>query len=283
MRWMSFRPLYLLVSAIALGFSLYGIAVFGFAYSIDFTGGSVTEYQFNKEVQVDDVVITLQSQGLEKWRAKDGQQLSSNKVQLKFVPEFDQTDAQSLPAILDGELGGKPQLLRLERVGPSLSREILEKTYVAIAIAAVGILLWVAYQFKSLMFGISAILAMIHDSVILLGTFAWLGHLKGVEVDILFVTAMLTVLSFSVHDTIVVYDRIREISRKNYGVAMFDLANKALTETMVRSVNNSLTIIFMLSALFLMGGDSIKWFVFALLVGTVRELILPHLLQFRFW
>ena len=236
MRWMSFRPLYLLVSAIALGFSLYGIAVFGFAYSIDFTGGSVTEYQFNKEVQVDDVVITLQSQGLEKWRAKDGQQLSSNKVQLKFVPEFDQTDAQSLPAILDGELGGKPQLLRLERVGPSLSR---------------------------------AILAMIHDSVILLGTFAWLGHLKGVEVDILFVTAMLTVLSFSVHDTIVVYDRIREAMKRNYGVSIYDLANKALTETMVRSVNNSLTIIFMLSALFLMGGESIKWFVFALLVGTI--------------
>ena len=118
-------------------------------------------------------------------------------------------------------------------------------------------------------FGVSAILAMLHDTIILLGTFALLGHFVAVEVDILFVTAMLTILSFSVHDTIVVYDRIRETSKRSSGLPMIDIANRAVTETMVRSLNNSLTIIFMLVALFLMGGVTIKWFVFALLVGTI--------------
>ncbi len=136
-------------------------------------------------------------------------------------------------------------------------------------IAAGWILVWVAWQFKSLQFGISAVLATLHDTVIILGTFAALGHFIGVEVDILFVTAALTVLAFSVHDTIVVYDRIRETMKKHGGSSMKEIANRALSETIVRSLNNSLTIIFMLVALFLMGGQTIKWFVAALLVGTI--------------
>jgi preprotein translocase subunit SecF len=95
-----------------------------------------------------------------------------------------------------------------------------------------------------------------------------LGHFFGAEVDFLFVTALLTILSFSVHDTIVVYDRIRENQKRLQG-NMKDLANKALTETMIRSFNNSMTIVFMLVALVLLGGTTIKWFAVALLVGTI--------------
>ena len=94
------------------------------------------------------------------------------------------------------------------------------------------------------------------------------GHLYGAEIDFMFVTAFLTILSFSVHDTIVVYDRIRE-SNKKYGGDIIELANSALTETMVRSINNSMTIIFMLMALMLLGGTTIKWFAVSLLVGTI--------------
>ncbi len=158
--------------------------------------------------------------------------------------------------------------LKFETVGPSIGPELIKKTIYALLIGTVLILFWVAKQFKSIKFGISATLATIHDSLILIGGFSLLGHFFGVQVDFLFVTAVLTILSFSVHDTIVVYDRIREKQKKEGGT-LKDIANSALTETMVRSLNNSFTIIFMLLALVLMGGDTIKWFAVALLIGTI--------------
>lgn len=240
MNWMRFRPLYFLISGLLLVLALASIFTWGFKPSIDFTGGTVVEYRFSDE-----------------------------RREFRFGPEFTQENAENFAVELEEKHGERPAILRFETVGPAFSQEILQKTYAAVAIAAAGILLWVAWQFKSLKFGISAILATLHDTVILLGAFAVLGHYVGVEVDILFVTAVLTTLSFSVHDTIVVYDRVRESSKRFSDISMYDLANKAVSETMVRSLNNSLTIIFMLFALFLMGGTTIKWFVFALLVGTI--------------
>ncbi len=266
--WMKFRWVYFLISGVALSLSLYSIFSWGFRPSIDFTGGTVVEYKFEKNVGMEEVVSAVSAKA-PKYEAKESLSLSEKNMQLRFGPDFAQKDAEALSAILASTLGQKTEVVRFETVGPAFSQEILKKTYVAIAIASVGILLWIAWQFKSFKFGICAILAMIHDSLVLLGTFAILGHFKGVEVDVLFVTALLTVLAFSVHDTIVVYDRVRESMRKFPSMPFFDLANKAVSETMVRSVNNSLTIIFMLFALFLMGGVSIKWFVLALLVGTI--------------
>lgn len=244
MNWMKFRPIYFALSGIAILISLYAIFTWKFKLGIDFTGGSIVEYRVEK----------------------DGE---TRTVEEKFGPEFSQEKASELVQSVEQKGEGKATLLRYETVGPVLSKELLQKTYVAIALAAIVILAWIAYQFKSLQFGISAILATLHDTIILLGTFAILGKYAGVEVDILFVTALLTVLSFSVHDTIVVYDRIRELSKKSGGASLQSIANYALTTTMIRSINNSLTIIFMLLALFLMGGETIKWFVFALLVGTI--------------
>jgi len=162
-----------------------------------------------------------------------------------------------------------PEEIRFETVGPILGKELLIKTIVAIILAAGFILGYVAWRFKNAKFGVCAILAMFHDTLVMLGLFSILGHFFGAEVDTLFVTAMLTVLSFSVHDTVVVYDRIRE-SQKLLPTTPFEsLINKAVTETLSRSLNNSLTIIFMLLALLLLGGVTIKWFVAALLIGTV--------------
>jgi preprotein translocase subunit SecF len=126
----------------------------------------------------------------------------------------------------------------------------------------------VAIQFKSFKFGISAVLAMIHDSLVTVGMYSLFGHFFGAQVDLLFVTALLTILSFSVHDTIIVYDRIRE-SKKNYGESLYDLANKATSQTMVRSLNNTFVLVFMMVALLLLGGETIRWFVATLLVGSI--------------
>jgi len=159
--------------------------------------------------------------------------------------------------------------LSFDTVGPALGTELIQKTLTAIILSASLILLYVAYRFQNIKFGVSAILAMLHDTLVLLGVFSLLGHYLGVQVDTLFVTALLTILSFSVHDTIVVYDRIRELKRRYAYLDFADVINRAVLETMGRSLNNSLTIIFMLLTMYLLGGESTKWFIFALLVGTI--------------
>ena len=154
-----------------------------------------------------------------------------------------------------------------EFVGPSIGQETIRKTVISIALAVATLLIYISFTFKKLKYGVCAILAMLHDSLILLGSFSLLGHFFAVQVDLLFVTAVLTTLSFSVHDTIVVFDRIRELTSTKAEES--DNINQAITDTIVRSLNNSLTIIFMLLALLLMGAASTKHFILALLIGTV--------------
>lgn len=161
------------------------------------------------------------------------------------------------------------EILRKETVGPVLGAELLKKTVTAALIAMLAILLYVAYAFKNFKFGISAVIALVHDLLVVVGLFSLFGHFLGVEVDTLFVTAFLTTMSFSVHDTIVVFDRIRELLRRGEKLSFDAICDKALTETIGRSTANSFTIVFMLLALALLGGETIRWFVIALLIGTV--------------
>lgn len=239
--WMRYRLLYLAISLLVIGAGTFSAIKWGFKIGIDFTGGSVLEYAL-----------------------PDGQ----SKI-IKSGP-LDEIQKAKIQSDLEKSVGGKVTEVRFENVGPAIGPELVKKTFYALLIATGAILLWVAYQFKNIKFGISATLATIHDSLVLLGSFSLLGHFFGAEIDFLFVTAMLTILSFSVHDTIVVFDRIRESRKKgNSDEDIYSLANRALSQTMVRSLNNSFTIIFMLFALILMGGETVKWFSVALLIGTV--------------
>ncbi len=222
--------MYLIISSVVIGSGLYSMVIWGFNLSIDFTGGTIVEYQ-------------KKSDGL-KFTEATGP---------KSQEEVKREDAD---------------IVRFETVGPTLSQEILRRTLIGVGIAAVGILFWVAWQFKSIQFGVSAILAMIHDSFVLVGFFSVFGHFYKAPIDTLFVTELLTTLAFSVHDTIVVFDRIREMKRK-LGGSPYELANIAISQTMVRSLNNSLTVIFVLVALALLGGLNLFWFAIALLIGTV--------------
>lgn len=238
--WMKYKFVYFAISAIFLIAGTFSLVKWGLNLGIDFTGGVVTEYRLsNGEIET----------------KKSG--IKTNEEIDKIREDYKNINATEL---------------RFEVVGPSIGPDLIKKTFYALGTSALLILLWVAIQFKSIKFGVSAILAMIHDSLILVGGFSLLGHFFNVEIDFLFVTAVLTILSFSVHDTIVVYDRIREKQRKYdpaLGTDITNIANSALTETMVRSLNNSFTIIFMLLSLVLLGGETIRWFAVALLIGTI--------------
>jgi preprotein translocase subunit SecF len=136
-----------------------------------------------------------------------------------------------------------------------------------VLIGSIGILLWMTFRFRDFRFGMTALAALIHDVLVVVGAFAILGTLFGLEVDGLFVTAMLTIIGFSVHDTIVVYDRVRENRSRHAGERFSAIVNHSILQTLARSINTSLVVIFTLTALFLFGGDSIRPFILALLIG----------------
>lgn len=264
MNWMRYRLLYLLISSTVILSGIIGFVKWGLVYGIDFKGGSAIELRFKKDVSEESLSKEINNLGI---GVNSIQKTQENSLIIKTVA-IDQNQNNKIIDAVKKDIDSGVEELRFEVVGPTAGAELVKKTFYGIILAASGILLWVAIQFKSFKFGVSAILAMLHDSLVVIGTYSLFGHFFGAEVDLLFMTALLTVLSFSVHDTIIVYDRIRE-SQKKLGGSIYDLANKATTETMVRSLNNSFTIIFMLTALVLLGGSTIRWFAATLLVGTI--------------
>jgi preprotein translocase SecF subunit len=154
-------------------------------------------------------------------------------------------------------------------VGPIVSAELIQQAVLLILLGSLGILIWVGIRFGSVKFGATALMALVHDVIVVVGIFAILGTVFGVQIDALFVTAMLTVIGFSVHDTIVVYDRIRENKARHAGEPFDRIVNHSILQTFGRSINTSLTVVVTLTALLLFGGASIHFFVLALLIGII--------------
>ena len=261
---MKYKWIYLLISSVVIVPGLISLLVFGLKPSIDFTGGSRWELSFEKDVKVEDLRGVLNE---EKVEVSSVVTTGAKRylIKMKFIEEKQRV---TLKEKIEKNFG-KVTELRFETIGPVLGRELLAKTATALVLAALLILAYIAWQFKNWSFGISATIATLHDSLVILGSFSLLGRFFGFEVDTLFVTALLTILSFSVHDTIVVYDRIRESLKRFPGTPFETLVNKAISETLVRSLNNSITVIFMLISLVVLGGDTIRQFAIALLIGTV--------------
>jgi len=263
---MRFKWLYFLISALVIVPGVYSLVHWGLRPSIDFTGGTLLEYKISQQVEKEKLEEVVKK--VPEIELYSLQQTSQNTYLFRLAP-LEKNKAEEIKNKIEKEFNVKVEEVRFETIGPVLGKELLRKTVIGILLAAGFILFYVAWRFRNKKFGVCAILAMFHDSLVLLGTFSLLGHFFGVEVDTLFVTAVLTILSFSVHDTVVVYDRIRESQKYFSSASLETLANKAITETMVRSLNNSLTIIFMLLALVLLGGETIRWFAVALLIGTI--------------
>lgn len=262
--FLKYWKLYLATSAIVIILGAVSVGVWGFRMSIDFVGGTNLEYQFKPDVKEDKISAVLKKNKIEVVDLR--QEKGTTFIRTKAI---DDKQEKNLKSSLETNLKSKITVLRSETVGPVIGEETLRKTGIASAIAIVGILIYVAYAFRNLNFALSAIVALVHDVLVVVGTYSIISHFYGAELDTLFVTALLTTMSFSVHDTIVVFDQIRDYKKKLGEGRIEDYANKALTDTMVRSLNNSMTIVFMLLALVLLGGSTIRFFAVALLIGTI--------------
>jgi preprotein translocase SecF subunit len=172
-------------------------------------------------------------------------------------------------AALQQQLGPIADQRRLTTVGPVVSADLVAQALILILAGSIGILLWITVRFRDFRFGVAALVAMLHDIIVVVGIFAVLGTLFGVEIDALFVTAMLTVIGFSVHDTIVVFDRVRENRARHAGEPFDRIVNHSVLQTFGRSINTSLTVVLTLLALLLFGGSAIRFFVLALLLGII--------------
>jgi preprotein translocase SecF subunit len=172
-----------------------------------------------------------------------------------------------LATALEAELGPIESQRQLTTIGPVISGELTQQALILVLIGSIGIMLWMTFRFRDFRFGMTALAALLHDVIVVVGAFAILGTFFGLEVDGLFVTAMLTIIGFSVHDTIVVYDRIRENRARHAGERFSAIVNHSILQTLARSINTSLVVIFTLTALFLFGGSAIRPFILALLIG----------------
>ncbi len=262
--FLKYRLVYFLISLIVICVGLFSIIKWGFKFSVDFVGGTNLEYQLERRVDIKMFKKIFEQNNIKIYS------VSQKDTIVKIKSEsIDEKQEKNLKEKIEKNLKIKINLLRFETVGPTMGKEMIKKTINASILAIFGILIYLSFAFKSFNYAIAAILAMIHDFLVVIGSYSLLSNFFGAEVDTLFVTALLITMSFSVHDTIVIFDKIREYWKENEGGNIEYLANKALNETIVRSFNNSMTIIFMLLSMALLGGSTIRFFIITLLVGTI--------------
>lgn len=271
MNLMAKRNLYFVISLVVLVPGIISLIFFGLKLSIDFTGGSVLQFSFKEKPDVKQVEEVVKNTGTS---IESIVSTGQNELLVKTKPISNEKN-DDIKQVL-AERFPEAKQVGFETVGPSVGQETTVNALISVLIASVAILLYIAYVFRgipkpysSFRFGASAIVALLHDAFVVLGVYSILGKLYGVEVNSLFITALLTVIGFSVHDTIVVFDRIRENLNKLRGQTFESVVNFSIVETLSRSLKTSLTVIFTLFAMFLLGGESIKWFIFALFIGII--------------
>lgn len=266
------RKIYLSISGILVGAAILAIAIFGFKQGIDFTGGTLWQFKapnvaieevskaFSEDLKVSDARLTFdQSSGIFFARLKD----------------MSEADHQNYIKIFSEKYSGFEEMT-FSSIGPSVGADLREKSVLALILVLLGISLYIAFAFRkvyqpisSFKYGVTTLVSLLHDVAIPAGLLAVLGYFGAVEIDVNFIVALLVVMGFSVHDTIVVFDRIRENlllyrTKKEFG----EIINDSVNQTIARSINTSLTLILVLLALLFLGPANLHYFVLTLLVGV---------------
>jgi preprotein translocase subunit SecF len=265
-----YRYLFFGISLLVIIPGMLALLIWGFPLAIDFTGGNLLE------VRVDSGTLPKPAQVIALYNGlnhPDTQVTTSgNDVLIIRSKEMNETEVANTVKAMEDQFGIKLIVLRSDKVGASVGQEVATRAAGAVALAALGIMLYITYAFRGVphafRYGVAAIIAMLHDVLVVIGVEAIFGHYLHWEVDALFLTALLTVIGFSVHDTIVVFDRIRENSTVYKRLPYETIVNNSIVQTMARSINTQLTVMFTLFALALFGGVTIRHFVIILLVGV---------------
>lgn len=272
---MRFKNWFIIFSMVIILPGLFFLLTSGLKLGIDFTGGGLLEYQFEAP-QASGSAQLRSEEEIRNNLSKHGSVTPSGpRTFLLRTKPMEQEQLNQLKSQIASE-SGQFIVRREENVGPIIGKELEQKALIALLISGAAIVAYITWAFRhvpkpasSFRFAVSTIVALLHDVLVVVGLFAILGHFWDVEIDSLFVTALLTVIGFSVHDTIVVFDRIRENLPKYMSHKFEEVADISVTQTLARSLNTSLTVVLVLLALLLFGGETIRWFVVALLVGVV--------------
>lgn len=266
-----YRKLFYVISALIIATSLFSIYKWGLNPGIDFKGGSILEVEYTGARPDQAKLITsIAPLNLDASVRSTGE--NGYIIRMRDITTEEKV---SLSSVI-GTFGTSTEK-RFDSVGPLLGTEALRKSFASVILVILAIVLFIAFAFRhvsepisSWKYGIIAVIALVHDVIVPTGAFAILGHFKGYEVDTLFVTALLVVLGFSVHDTIVVFDRVRE-NLKDYSSKkpFSEIVGESISQTLTRSINTSLTTLLALVVLYFVGGESTQHFSLALIIGIV--------------
>ncbi len=269
------RRIYYTLSGLLTGLSFVAWLVWGLKPGIDFTGGSLLEVEFSQNRPSIEQVVEVAKANIGS-QELTAQPLGESGMVLR-MPPIEEAEHQKLYAELKRTYEKDGTTLvekRFESIGPLIGEELRKKTVYAVVGAILAIMLYITYAFRkvshpvaSWKYGACTVVALAHDVIIPVGVFSVLGHFYGVEVGAWVVTALLTVLGFSVHDTIVVFDRVRENLSHAGRESFEEIVNVSLNETLGRSINTSLTVLFVLFSAYFLGGESIRNFILTMIVG----------------
>jgi len=265
----TYSKVYYIISGILVIGAIASLLVFGLKFGIEFTGGSTMEVQFQNSRPNNDVISRqLTSFNLGEVTV---QPTGTNGAVLKFKG-IDEDTHQKILAKLN-ELS-PAQEKSFEYIGPSIGNELKNKTIIAILLALLVITIYIAFAFRkvsrpvsSWKYGVTSLIALFHDILIPLGVFSLLGKFYNVEVTVPIIAALLTILGFSVHDTIVIFDRIRENILRRGGTSFPETVDQSLNQTIGRSLSTVITVLLVMVSLFFLGGETLKWFSLALIIG----------------
>ncbi|MBU2213079.1 protein translocase subunit SecF [Patescibacteria group bacterium] len=269
---------FLMLSATLVGVSIVLLISPGPTFSIDFTGGTLIELKIPSSSTKDDLAQAMSSLIFEDGSKIDNVSFSTTKSETMLMRMRDLTNEEHL-ALIDHltKTLGETQELQFTTIGPTVGASLKKQSLWALGIASVAIVLYIAFAFRKVpkrlspwRFGIIAVVTLLHDVLITVGIFVILSQFTSFEFDTLFATALMTILGYSVNDTIVIFDRIRDnLLSSNRGEEFHIVAERSLHQSITRSINMSVSTLIMLSALFLLGSESIRWFVLTLIVGMV--------------
>ncbi len=267
-----YRKIYFVISGIIISAAFVCLVMFGLEPGIDFVGGSIMEVQYSGErPSIEEVKNALSGIDLGQVTVQTAEE-DRHIIRMKNISEeLHQSVLEKIESLSDIEE------LRFESVGPLVGKELKEKTSLMAVLAVFGILLYITLAFKGISkkplpsweYGLASILALGHDIFIPLGFFAYLGHLNVAQITIPVVTALLTVLGYSINNTVVVFDRIRENLIKDRRSSFEEVVNNSINQSFSRSMNTSLTTLLVLFAIFFFGGETLRYFSLAMIVGLI--------------